>query len=236
MDKGYIISAIAIGFVGSLHCVGMCGPLMMNGIFQKSNQSFSISRWSIYHLGRIGVYAIWGLLFGFIGTSSKWFGLQQNISLSLGICILLVLVLGKLYPQFESRIHNSSLLKIMRGKLLPLMHSTISFSSFFGGMLNGMLPCGLVYVALAGATAMQNVYAGGLFMILFGLGNLPMLFVLMMLGRKFHLPFRKLISRWYPALIAIMAIMLIVRGLNWNNYFSPSLIKGKNEIIHCSIR
>lgn len=236
MDSGYIISACTIGFAGSLHCVGMCGPLMMTGLFQKGNQSFSLHRWALYHTGRIGIYAIWGLLFGLLGTSAKWFGWQQNISLSLGVGILLILLLSKLFPHLEGKIHNNFILQAIRKKLVPHIHSKIPVSSLLGGMLNGMLPCGLVYVALAGATAMQDVAAGGLFMVFFGIGNLPMLFAVMVLGQKFQLPLRAVFSKWYPALIGMMAILLIMRGMNWGTYLSPALIKGKVDTVHCASR
>lgn len=236
MDAGYIISALTIGFAGSLHCVGMCGPLMMSGIIRKSDQSFSIFKWSLYHMGRIGVYMVWGLFFGFMGASARWFGFQQNISLSLGIGILVVLLLSKLFPELERYIHNNFLLKSIRAKIVPHIHSKIPVASLLGGMLNGMLPCGLVYVALAGATAMQDVYGGGLFMVFFGIGNLPMLFAVMLVGQKFQMPLRRVFSKWYPALIGVMAILLIVRGMNLGNFLSPALIKGKVDAVHCATR
>ena len=97
----YTIPALLLGLGGSLHCVGMCGPLMFGSLLGKNGQGFRVNDFLLYHSGRIGIYAIWGLVFGLIGTSVKWFGIQQNISLSLGIGILAVLLLVKLFPKAE---------------------------------------------------------------------------------------------------------------------------------------
>lgn len=232
----YIIPAFLIGLGGSLHCIGMCGPLMFSSLINNKNGSISFIDWLLYQSGRIIIYAIWGIVFGAIGTSARWFGLQQNISLSLGIGMLVILILIKLFPAFERKFSNILLAQFWKSNLLSLLQSKTKGSDFIAGMVNGILPCGLVYVALAGATAVQDPIKGGLFMIVFGIGTLPLLSALLFFGKSMQVSVRKYITKWYPALIGLMAIMLIIRGMNLGNFFSPAILPGNGTIVHCEAK
>lgn len=167
------------------------------------------------------------------GSTVRWFGIQQNISLSLGIGILLILLLVKWVPSFEQKIGNLRILKFARNQLMPFLHAKGYTGPWISGLLNGLLPCGLVYVALAGATAVQDAIKGALFMTLFGIGTLPLLTVVLLAGNTFGTRYRSTFSRWYPYMIAIMAILLIVRGANLGNMLSPALLPGNQEMVHC---
>lgn len=230
----YAIPALLLGMGGSLHCVGMCGPLMFGSLLGKNGHGFNMIDFLLYHTGRIAVYAIWGLIFGLIGTSVKWFGIQQNISLSLGIGILAVLLLVKLFPQAEMMISVAILPKFIRAKLIPYLNARFRGSSILAGLLNGLLPCGLVYVALAGATASQDPMRGAGFMIFFGMGTLPLLTALLLLGKGLQTHVRQKMISWYPVMIGCMALLLILRGLNQGNMLSPSLVAGKHLVVHCA--
>jgi sulfite exporter TauE/SafE len=230
----YTIPALLLGLGGSLHCVGMCGPLMFGSLLGKNGQGFRVNDFLLYHSGRIGIYAIWGLVFGLIGTSVKWFGVQQNISLSLGIGILAVLLLVKLFPKAEKVISDAIVPRFIRARLIPYLNAHFRASSFMAGLLNGLLPCGLVYVALAGATASQDALRGAVFMAFFGMGTLPLLAALLLLGRGIQTGLRQQMIKWYPLLIGCMAILLIIRGLDKGNMLSPSLLPGKNVLVHCA--
>lgn len=232
----FIIPALLIGLGGSLHCIGMCGPLMFSNLMNNQHGNLSISDWLLYQSGRISVYAIWGILFGFIGTSASWFGWQQNISLSLGIGILLILLATKLFPQLERKFSVILLTQFWKSKLSALLQNNSKQSDFVRGMLNGILPCGLVYVALAGATAVQNPIKGGLFMLIFGIGTLPVLSALLFLGNNMKLNVRRQLAKWYPVFIGLMAIMLIIRGMNLGNFFSPALLPGSETVAHCEAK
>ncbi|MEN9371184.1 MAG: hypothetical protein RLZZ64_259 [Bacteroidota bacterium] len=192
--------------------------------------------WFFYQSGRITIYIVWGILLGLIGTSAKWFGWQQDISLSLGIGILLILMLTKLFPAFERKFSAILLTQFWKSKLSSLLQKRTKQSDFITGMLNGILPCGLVYVALAGATAVQDPIKGGVFMLMFGLGTLPLLSALLFFGNNMKIGFRNYISKWYPALIGLMAIMLIIRGLNLGNFFSPAIQPGSETVVHCATK
>lgn len=232
----YIIPAFLIGLGGSLHCIGMCGPLMFSSMMKNQYGNLSLVDWLVYQTGRISVYVIWGILFGFIGTSARMFGWQQNISISLGIGILAILILTKLFPQLEKKFSVILLTQFWKSKLSSLLQNKIKQSDFVKGMLNGILPCGLVYIALAGATAVQDPIKGGVFMAIFGIGTLPLLSALLFVGNQMKMNVRRQLAKWYPAFIGLMAIMLIIRGMNLGNFFSPALLPGTDTIVHCAVK
>lgn len=232
----YIIPAFLIGLGGSLHCIGMCGPLIFSSMMNNQHGNLSLVDWLVYQSGRISVYVIWGILFGFIGTSARMFGWQQNISISLGIGILAILILTKLFPQLERKFSVILLTQFWKSKLSSLLQNKIKQSDFVKGMLNGILPCGLVYIALAGATAVQDPIKGGVFMAIFGIGTLPLLSALLFVGNQMKMNVRRQLAKWYPAFIGLMAIMLIIRGMNLGNFFSPALLPGTDTIVHCAVK
>ena len=232
----YIIPAFLIGLGGSLHCIGMCGPLIFSSMMNNQHGNLSLVDWLVYQSGRISVYVIWGILFGFIGTSARMFGWQQNISISLGIGILAILILTKLFPQLEKKFSVILLTQFWKSKLSSLLQNKIKQSDFVKGMLNGILPCGLVYIALAGATAVQDPIKGGVFMAIFGIGTLPLLSALLFVGNQMKMNVRRQLAKWYPAFIGLMAIMLIIRGMNLGNFFSPALLPGTDTIVHCAVK
>jgi sulfite exporter TauE/SafE len=234
MDLSFTIPAMLIGLGGSLHCIGMCGPLMFSTVLQTGNNTFPLSRWLIYQTGRILTYAAWGALFGFIGISVKWFGWQQNMSLGLGISMLLVLIMLKFFPAWETAFASNKLSKSLSKTLLPHVLAQTPVSAFLGGVLNGTLPCGLVYMAMAGATVMQDPFKGGLFMVAFGTGTLPLLLAVWIAGRGLQANIRKYVATAYPYILACMAVLLIIRGLNLGTVFSPAINPEKTGIIHCS--
>lgn len=206
---------------------------MFSTLMNNKTGSISIIDWFFYQSGRITIYIVWGILFGIIGTSAKLFGWQQNISISLGIGILAILILTKLFPQLEKKISVLLLTQFWKSKLSVLLQNNSKQSDFVRGMLNGILPCGLVYVALAGATAVQDPSKGGLFMAIFGIGTLPVLSALLFLGNNMKLNLRRQLAKWYPVFIGLMAIMLIIRGMNLGNFFSPALLPGSETVAHC---
>lgn len=234
MNLDWIIPALLIGSGGSLHCVGMCGPLMFTSLYQKGENGFSIKGWLAYQTGRISIYVIWGILFGWIGSSLKWIGIQQNISLSIGIAILFTLMILNFFPSFEQKISKSSIFRFVRSFFFNSIHSKLPTAKFMGGILNGMLPCGLVYVALAGASASQDPWRGAMFMLFFGLGTLPMLSAVWLGGNNLSISLRSRLNRWYPLVIGCMAIMLILRGMNLGNMFSPAMNKAEATVLHCA--
>jgi sulfite exporter TauE/SafE len=208
---------------------------MLSNVLINENLKDSIIRWNFYHLGRILIYAMWGFLFGSIGISIKWFGMQQNISVALGLGILSTILLIRIFPTVEIKLQKLIPFTMLSKKFYPKKNGSTIKSAFVGGLLNGILPCGLVYVALAGATAMQNPIKGSIFMVMFGIGTLPMLILVLIIGSKLQLSVRKYFIKWYPIMIGLMAILLIIRGLNLGNMFSPAVMKNSSANIQCTI-
>ena len=210
-----LISALVLGLMGSFHCAGMCGPIAIalplhgNAIPQK------IYGGVLYNLGRTMTYGIMGAIFGLLGQGVEMIGFQQKISVIMGsimiISVLFPSIFRNQYRMDRSWISLVGRLKSAIGKLF----SVRSFSSlFFIGLLNGLLPCGLVYMALAGAIGTGEVVLGSLYMIMFGLGTIPMLLSIAIAGNIMSVAIRRKINRLIPVLVVIVGIFFILRGLN----------------------
>jgi sulfite exporter TauE/SafE len=207
---------------------------MFANLLGNNKNGFSTRGWFSYQAGRIGIYGIWGALFGWIGSSAHLFGIQQNISLATGSCILVVLLAIKLFPGIERSVSKLAIVGSLRSVFSSTIHSKTPSAKIMGGMLNGILPCGMVYVAWAGAAAAQDPWKGSLFMVFFGLGTLPILSAVWLFGNNLSHRIRTQLNRWYPLVIGCMALLLIVRGMNMGNFLSPALKEGKAGIVHCA--
>ncbi|MGX1023794.1 sulfite exporter TauE/SafE family protein [Psychroflexus sp. MBR-150] len=218
-------SAFILGLVGSLHCVGMCGPIAFMlpvSHDQPLKKGFQIG---LYHLGRISAYAIIGLVFGLVGQGFIAFGYQQHISIAVGVLmIILVLIpqsyikpLGIFRPFF--RFINS-----IKSELGKALHKK-SYDTFYSlGFLNGFLPCGLVYMAVVGAFATEGFGGSVLYMALFGLGTIPMMtsvvYAQSFIKKHLRFNYKKLI----PIAVVIVGVLFILRGMGLGiKYISPKL-------------
>jgi sulfite exporter TauE/SafE len=238
-----------LGLVSSLHCIGMCGPIAMmipgipNSGFRipdsnRNTQSsilYPLSSILLYNTGRITTYAAYGLVFGLIGRSFAWFGWQQKISITLGVIILLALLIPKIISRqnlFSNYTNNMML--TLRGGLSKLLFKGTPASLFGLGLLNGLLPCGMVYLALAGAIATGDALNGSLFMVMFGLGTLPAMGAVSYFGAMIKPSIRASARKLFPAMMVLMATLLILRGLNLGiPYVSPTLNMSSSAAIEC---
>jgi sulfite exporter TauE/SafE len=226
-----------MGMAGSLHCVGMCGPIAMTLPLQQASGLHKLSSALLYNTGRMTTYAMGGFLFGWIGRSFQFFGWQQKISVLLGITILVFLMgpliwKGKsLHPMISEAMYR------VRTVLSRLLHNPKPTALFATGFLNGLLPCGLVYMALAGAAITGNGLEGSAFMAAFGAGTVPAMLATTYLGQWMKQPLRLKLRQIYPALMAVMAILLILRGLNLGiPLLSPKLNVSASNAIECHTR
>jgi sulfite exporter TauE/SafE len=220
-----------MGLLGSVHCIGMCGPLVMAlPISQKSDLQKSISL-LLYHLGKIISYTMLGLLFGLFGSQFHFFGLQQNIAIVIGVIMLIYVFFIKLVKKYNGPLNKVyNLIVKLLGMLFKHQH-TLTFLII--GMLNGLLPCGMIYLALTTAMATQSLLYGGLLMAFFGLGTLPALMMVAIGGQFFGILFRRKIQKLLPVFIFGMGVLLILRGLNLGiPYISPIAEVG-TEVISC---
>lgn len=210
-----LASAFILGLAGSLHCAGMCGPLvLMTPVVGKTRSSFVASR-LLYHLGRIAVYAALGLVFGAIGQSIALAGFQRGLSIFAGVAMLLaVLAAGPLKAQLWK----------MPLKLKSLFSAFLrepTFASIFAlGAINGLLPCGLVYIAAAASAAQGRALDSIAYMSLFGLGTMPILISISLARRGFRAsPF---LQKLAPAAAIAVALLLIVRAEPFSLLANPA--------------
>lgn len=230
----FVIPAITLGFLGSFHCIAMCGPIALSLPINSSSLFHKLSHLLLYNLGRTITYSLLGLLFGIVGQTFLFFGFQQYVSIGLGIIILLSVFFSSSIAaknQFTSSFYN--FMNFVRSKLLKLFQKKGWLSVFNIGLLNGLLPCGLVYMAIAGAVATSNYFYGMLFMALFGLATIPVMLSLSLVGNIIHIKFRRTIKNAIPIVLSVMAVLLILRGLNLGiPYVSPKISEEKNVNSH----
>ncbi len=228
------LSAFILGALGSIHCVGMCGPLALSlPVVNKGKNSKFISV-LLYNTGRVVTYSFFGLLFGMIGKTFALFGYQQWLSIALGVIIILFLLLPRRSIVFEKTnifIHFFYKVRKWLGKLFAKRNYK---SVFFIGLLNGLLPCGLVYMAVAGAIATASVLKSSIFMASFGFGTFPMMLSVSFFGSFMNVNARQKIKAAYPYLMFIMACLLIIRGLGLGiPYLSPANFPNTANAILC---
>ncbi len=220
-------TALTIGVLGSFHCVGMCGPIAMALPYQADRPGTTLFISSLYNGGRVAGYAMIGLFFGLIGQSFSMVGLQKALSIGIGILILLVVVWPRV--QRSSHIIEDGLKRIYTPlqRRMGIMLANFSQSHRQGasrwmpsltllgiGFTNAFIPCGLVYLAVAGAVTQGQFSYGIIYMALFGLGTVPLMLAL---GLSHHLirpKTRSVIRRARPYIMLFFACLFILRGLN----------------------
>lgn len=219
-----LYSALLFGLISSLHCIGMCGPIAMMLPVNKSNPAEKVIQILIYHIGRLTAYASLGLIFGLLGRGFYMAGIQQQLSIAVGILMIVIVVV----PEREFMKYNFSkpvyrLLSKIKSNLGNQFKRKSPDAFFTIGLLNGFLPCGLVYAALFGAIAMQNLTLSVTYMILYGIGTIPMMSAVVYLSNLLSIPVRNKLQKIIPIVVIFIGIMFIFRGLGLDiAYLSPS--------------
>lgn len=209
-----MITALIFGLISSLHCIGMCGPIAMMLPVSKSNGTKKAMQIFSYHLGRISAYSILGLVFGLFGKGLFLAGLQQQMSIVVGILmIVFVLVPQNKLGSFGFLKPFYFVVSKVKNKLGSQFKKQNKGTLFTIGFFNGFLPCGMVYVALFGALATQNVYLGMMYMVLFGIGTIPLMSTIVYVRDMFSVKTRNNIMKYYPYVIVLFGMLFIVRGL-----------------------
>lgn len=218
-----LTSALVLGLLGSLHCLGMCGPIAFVLPLDHSNTMKKTTQLSIYHLGRLLAYGIIGVLFGLLGKGLALFGIQQKLSIGIGLLmIVLVLVPAKYLNGHKLLTPIYSIIGKVKSKLGAELKKKTPDTFLTIGFLNGFLPCGLVYMALLGAVAMGNAMEGGLYMMIFGLGTVPLMSVVVYSKGMIRGAIKAKIQKLIPVFVVIIGILFIIRGLGLGiPYVSP---------------
>lgn len=226
-----IWTGFIVGLAGSLHCIGMCGPIVIAlPVFGESQLKIFTGR-LLYNLGRVITYSAMGALFGLFGSRLVLFGFQQQLSIAFGSVILLYVLTPR---SIKTKIADNYLYKkttnIIKEQFAKLLSKKSGSSLFTFGLLNGLLPCGFVYVGIAGAVSTGSVLNGTLYMALFGLGTVPVMLVTALFGKMINLNIKRKVNRLIPVLAAILAILFILRGLNLGiPFISPDYSKVKKQ-------
>jgi len=210
-----MLAAFLLGLAGSLHCVAMCGPLMLALPLDAAGKRHVLTQMLIYQAGRILMYVLLGLFFGLLGKSIALVGFQKGLSLFAGAMMIAMAFLTWRFERMITALPGfgqfTRWIQQNMGKFLQMSGNGPVFRI---GLLNGLLPCGMVYAALAGAIASGDGIEGGLFMGLFGLGTLPLLLAVTVLGRSLGVRVRQNLRIWQPLLLCFAGILLIQRGLH----------------------
>ena len=219
----WMLTGLVFGATGSLHCVGMCGPLVLAVPGPKAPWRFWMGR-LVYHTGRTLAYMTIGGLIGSLGWAIALQGYQGALSLALGTLMLsavLIRPVRRWVKQFESA--PARLLSTLRGPLQSLMRQPGTGNLFALGVLNGLLPCGFSYAAIATALAAGSLINSMLFMGAFGLATFPALLAVQWMGRRAPASWRTTLLKLAPYGIAVVGVLLIVRGLSLGVFLSPEL-------------
>jgi uncharacterized protein len=228
----FLLAALTLGFLGSFHCVGMCGPIALAIPVRRSSRLGIIGGSLLYNFGRILTYSLMGLVFGLFGQGVAMAGWQGWLSVVIGILLLLTLLLQR-FIRIRTGGVAYRLLEPVKSKVRQLFGVQTPLSLLLIGLLNGFLPCGLVYLGIAGAVATGNSFQGMLFMTAFGLGTLPAMMTLTLIRNYISIRFRERIRMVVPVFVGAMAVMLILRGMNLGiPYISPSIVTNNGNCHH----
>lgn len=215
--------AFMIGLLGSVHCIGMCGPLAFAVPSLKQGWAFLVLDKLLYQLGRIVSYCFLGLVIGLIGQQLWMAGLQQVISIFSGILIVMAAC---------SRLFKIQMLKNTPSVFLKPFHKLFGYAlkhkanHLIIGIINGFLPCGFVYLAMAGALNTGSLSGAAIYMFWFGLGTLPLMFIATLSIGFTGALVRQKINRVIPYFMLFLGVWFILRGMELNiPYLSPAPIE-----------
>ncbi len=219
----FYYTALFIGLVGSLHCIGMCGPIAIALPLGHNSWWHKTLGGLLYNVGRIITYTLLGAMFGLLGKGIEMAGLQRWASIVIG----LLMILSVFFPMlFKSKAKLERFLFGYAGRMISKFRKLFTINSlpslFLIGLLNGLLPCGLVYVAIAGAINTNSILNGVLFMAIFGLGTLPVMLAIPLIGNLIGANIRKRYRHVLSTIVVIIGILFILRGLSLGiPYISP---------------
>jgi uncharacterized protein len=228
-----IIGGLLLGTIGSFHCVGMCGPLALSLPVHHLPVAQRLFHILLYHIGRVLTYSLLGFILGLIGRGFYLAGIQQAFSIVMGAGLLIIALSRYLHWKWQIRRIEQwgQWLNTTIGRLL---HQPGKQTFLWLGMANGLLPCGMVYMAIFSAMVAGNVTDSTIFMISFGLATIPLMLLLGVLGMRVGIGFRNTLRQWIPMMTILVGLLLIMRGLNLGiPFLSPRLINPIGHAITC---
>jgi uncharacterized protein len=223
-----IIPGLLLGLTSSLHCIGMCGPLSLGIPFGNAGGWKRSVNLVLYQLGRVVTYIMLGLIAGLFGRGILLAGYQQALSVTAGMLILLVAAGFYARGRIGQWPFARGFYKTVSRLLFRLINgASTPYGALLFGMANGLLPCGMVYIAALTSLASGDLYYSALFMLFFGLGTMPAMLLVVMAGQRLSARFRfRWMNRLTPVIIAAAGLLLIIRGLNLNLPFLSPYLNG----------
>ncbi|QTN38450.1 sulfite exporter TauE/SafE family protein [Cryomorphaceae bacterium] len=219
-----VYTGFALGIMGSVHCLGMCGPIALSLPVDRSRPLYAVLSNLFYQLGRVTTYAALGLLFGWLGRGLQLAGIQQYLSIGVGIAMIVLVVFPRASSFFSRPLTGRWLTWTtpLKSALARTMRADQPQNRYLFGLLNGLLPCGLVYIALVGSVGVGSALGGATYMALFGLGTIPMMFLAMFAGNVLHVSLRQRLQKMIPVVVVIIGALFILRGMGLGiPYVSP---------------
>lgn len=224
-----MLQGLIMGMLGSWHCAGMCGGLML---YHFSNNRNVFFRFLIYHSSRMLGYGLLGLMFGQLGFIGSLIGWQKLLSIISGM-ILIYLALSYFLPIGIDIFKNINFTSIIS--------ECFSFSSnrFYryavSGIANAFLPCGFSLMAAIYAMTTYSLQKGMLFMLSFGMGTIPALLLVTLLAQQ--VSYFKWFKYTMPVMSLIIGILLILRTMNLGiPFISPNIqMSKKSTVIECHL-
>lgn len=208
--------AFTTGLLGSLHCIGMCGPIALALPYKRDSKWNRVLSALLYNLGRISTYTLLGAAIGLLGKGVFLAGMQKQLSIATGILLLVIAIFS---IPVESKIVAFSgvnqLYLRLKSTLGKYLRANTWQALYVTGLLNGLLPCGLVYLAIIGAVSTDSIANGAAYMALFGLGTLPLMLTTSLLGGIITGKWRSRLQKIYPIFLILFAALLIARGMNF---------------------
>lgn len=232
METALILTALGLGFASGFHCVGMCGPIALSlGLSGRQGIRFYVQNLT-YQFGRALSYSLLGAALGILGKGFSMAGFQSYLSIFAGLLLIIMALFSFGKKDFATQVPvlNNLLLKIKMG-LGKLLKRADLKSRFFTGVLNGLLPCGAVYMGLTASLAAGGIWQGAAFMALFGLGTIPFMFGVVLAGGLMSQTFRLKALKVIPVVMIVLGGLFILRGLEMGiPYLSPK--KEALQVIH----
>ncbi len=243
MESVNIFSIITIAFLGSFgHCIGMCGGIIIAYSSTKIEDNWSKQKQSIAHLlyslGRVLTYVVLGAIFGYLGGVAMFNNMANGSLLVMaGIFMILTGLSLSGYIKFLTIIEHSLSNSIWYKKVFrELLQTKSLFSFFLLGMINGLLPCGLVYFFAVTAASTGSALYGAFVMLLFGLSTIPALFSLgFFVGLYKNTKFRNIMIKIASVSVILFGIYTLNQGYEYIKYpqktihqcceFNPNEIK-----------
>ena len=203
--------AFLMGLFGSLHCAVMCGPIMLSFPMGKTRNLHSVFQLFLYQLGRILIYTLLGFGVGLVGSTIRIFSDQRMLSIGVGVLLLLFALLQfREHYRNQFSIWQSNFFSPL-GKLMARVYNK-PYWGFVAGLINGLVPCGMVYLALSTALNTSNIQSAATFMFLFGLGTAPLMLMISLGGVYLKKYIRFNTQKLVPWFMAFIGLVFILRA------------------------